>query len=352
VEIKFPFVFEGKKYTSDQFYNMFACAQCGSILRSVADGVVCQVDNSHQGIKLFKEGVKMQENKMPVNLDEITTLTGIKIVDAIAKLNERLEDKAYKEIPMGKFKLTDISPAYLIEKLTEVFGPYGLGWMYHFDKDDINCTVSEPWQATVIGLEFYYTLVWGGETHKIGPVVSTGGARNSKNVEYALKGAITNAIGTAAHRIGWQLDVYKGLRTELGDFESEAKQVSTQAISFLEAASMHFNLNKEKELAVSSSDFAPVIQFNMVRSLDENMLASDLDKAVGDDAAKATKHSLEELRKMAKSEWKITQDMFAKSAKDITLGEFCSLWTTFVRIANGEKEESVVNQYQKMTGKK
>ena len=293
----------------------------------------------------------MQENKMPVNLDEITTLTGMKIMDAIKKLNERLEDKAYKEIPMGKFKLTDISPAYLIEKLTEIFGPCGIGWMYHFDRDDINCTVSEPWQSTVIGFQFYYIVVWGGETHKIGPILATGGSRNSKNIEYALKGAITNALGTAAHRLGWQIDVYKGLRTELGDFESEAKQVSGPAISFFDAASMHMTLSKEKEIAVSDSDFAPAVQFGMVRSLEGNHLASTLDKLVGEEASKATKHTLEELRKMAKCEWKITQDMFDKQAKDITLNELCTLWITFVQIVNGANEDELVKRYRTMVGK-
>jgi len=296
---------------------------------------------------------KMTENKMPVNLDEITTLTGMKIMDAITKLNERLEDKAYKEIPMGKFKLTDISPAYLIEKLTEIFGPCGIGWMYHFDKNDINCSlVSEQWQSTVIGFQFYYMVVWNGEPHKVGPVLSTGGSRSPRNIEHALKGSVTNALGNAAHRLGWQVDVYKGLRTEEGDFESGTKQTGAPAISFLDAASLHYTLEKEKEIASSGSDFAPVVQYNLVRSLDENAPASKMSEMIGDEATKATKHSLEELRKLAKCEWAITTELFGKPAKDITLGEFCSLWTVFVRVVNGEKVESIVKQYQVLVGKK
>ena len=352
VKINFPFVFEGRKYSIDEFLNLFTCAECGAPLVTMDTGAWCSKDENHTGFKLFKEGTsKMIENKMPVNLDEITTLTGLKIMDAIAKMNERLEDKAYKEIPMGKFKLTDISPAYLIEKLTEIFGPQGIGWSYSFENDDITCSSSEPWLASIIGLEFYYMVVWGGEAHKVGPILATGGARNSKNVEYALKGAITNALGTAAHRIGWQLDVYKGLRTEDGDFESETKHAGATAISFLDAASLHFTLAKEKELAASGVDYAPVIQYNMVRSLDENAMASTLADLIGDEATKATKHSLEELRKLAKCEWAITQELFGKPAKDITLGEFCSLWTVFVRIVGGESKETIVKQYKTLTGK-
>ena len=351
MEINFPFVFNGKKYSNEEFLNLFACAECSAPLVTMDIGAWCSKDESHTGFKLFKEGVKMQENKMPVSLDEITTLTGLKIMDAVAKLNERLEDKAYKEIPMGKFKLTDISPAYLIGKLIEIFGPQGIGWSYSFENDDITCSSSEPWLATIIGLEFYYMVVWGGEAHKIGPILATGGARNSKNVEYALKGAITNALGTAAHRIGWQLDVYKGLRTEVGDFESERQVSSGPSLSFIDAASMHYNLDTEKGIAASDVDYAPVVQYNLVRSLDENASASDLTNMIGEDATKATKHSLEELRKLAKCEWAITKELFDKPAKDITLGEFCSLWTAFVRIASGESKDVIVKQYQALTGK-
>ena len=353
MEINFPFVYSGKKYSSDEFYNLFVCSECGAGFKSKDGKIVCRADSSHTGIFLLEEGGTRMENKMPVNLDEITTLTGMKIVDAITKLNERLEDKAYKEIPMGKFKLTDISPAYLIEKLTEIFGPCGIGWMYSFDKDDINCSVvSEQWQSTVIGFQFYYTVVWNGEAHKVGPVLSTGGNRSPRNIEHALKGSVTNALGNAAHRLGWQVDVYKGLRTEEGDFESGTKQTSAPTISFVDAASMHYKLDTEKAIAASGADYAPAIQYNLVRSLDENTPASKLAEMIGEEAAKATKHTLAELMGLAKCEWAITTELFGKPAKDITLGEFCSMWTAFVRIINGEKKETVVKQYQDMTGKK
>lgn len=48
-----------------------------------------------------------------------------------------------------------------------------------------------------------------------GPVLANGGSDNSER-EYAVRGAITNALGGAASKLGWQLSVYQDKRGHAG----------------------------------------------------------------------------------------------------------------------------------------
>ena len=60
---------------------------------------------------------------------DMKTLTGMTMGEAIEKLKAVLPASAYKAVP-GAEGLTDISPAWLTEVVTEVFGPAGAGWWY------------------------------------------------------------------------------------------------------------------------------------------------------------------------------------------------------------------------------
>ena len=364
MEINFPFVYSGKKYSSDEFLSSFVCAECkGSlVITGTGTSAWCSKDEGHTGFKLFKEGGKMATAATkPFEIKDVTTLTGIPIMEALTMLNAQLESTAYKAMKLSGMVLTDINPGYLVEEMNRIFGPHGWGWRCDFSKDDIVVDTGQFksgagfFNVSLIGLKMYYTILVNGVEREIGPIISTGGATNSK-IEFALKGAVTNAIGGAAHRLGWQVDVYKGLRSHdqaTTPINYDEDSVSSgPSISFVDAASMHYKLDTEKAIAASGADYAPAIQYNLVRSLDENTPASKLAEMIGEEAAKATKHTLAELMGLAKCEWAITTELFGKPAKDITLGEFCSMWTAFVRIINGEKKETVVKQYQDMTGKK
>lgn len=343
MEIRFPFVYNGTKYSQSEFLDSFVCAECGGRLTSSDGEAFCFEDDNHKGIKLVSEEMKM--DKMPVKLDEITTLTGIKIVDAIAKMNERLDDAAYKEYnPTKGFTLTDISPAYLLEKLNEIFGPSGLGWRYEFEPLFVDCQeVGSSFLVSVIGFKFYYTLVWDGESHEIGPILSTGGSKNNKK-EYALKGAITNALGTAAYRgLNWQLDVYKGQRTHLGDVDVTPAQEKL-SIDFIGAASLHTNIEKMKEIAKSNSPLAPSVQLQLLKSIDENSLLSKLPDMVTKPVSDAIKKSLGQLLKMAKLEFAFAEELLEKKSEEMTIMDFRLLWTTLTMIANGEKKDDVVKR--------
>ena len=148
-----------------------------------------------------------------------TTLRGYSLDVAIAMLDQELEPNAYSAVP-GASGLTDISPAYMYETIDCIFGPVGIGWTYEVE------TLRAPWtekRVSSSGREYTlyhvhaeitirYAYVDDGEIVWSAPITQWGGSSNETS-EWAEKGAVTNAIGAAWSVLGWQLSVYKGLRT-------------------------------------------------------------------------------------------------------------------------------------------
>ena len=117
-----------------------------------------------------------------------------------------------KKIGAGRLKgMTDIKPQWKIQKLTEQFGPCGIGWKYTIDKQwhenfegQVVCFVNislyikndNEWSAAIPG--------HGGNKlvarEKAGLYVSDEG----------YKMAITDAIGNAAKYLGVAADVFMG----------------------------------------------------------------------------------------------------------------------------------------------
>jgi len=104
--------------------------------------------------------------------------------------------------------------------LNEVFGVCGYGWGYDYDastirsRTDVRTNRSGKEYTVIIVtlsfLEFWYKLDNGDEV-VVCNVPATGSSENS-NDAYALKGALTNAIGNAVSNIGFQQSVYLGKR--------------------------------------------------------------------------------------------------------------------------------------------
>lgn len=150
------------------------------------------------------------------------TITGKPLLTAFAELNKQLEPNAYKEITGGKggkLGLTDIKPAYLPEQLLELFGPYGYGWgfevlqMKTIDRQvKRNAGYEETEFVTTCMIGVWYRFEVDGDIHKSDNMIGTGGSDNTQ-IEWAEKGALTSALGTAWFFAGYQLDVYKGLRS-------------------------------------------------------------------------------------------------------------------------------------------
>lgn len=122
-------------------------------------------------------------------------------------------DYAQKKITAGRIKgFTDISPMWRIEKLTEMFGPCGIGWWYEIVSQRLEPGRGDEVKAFV-DINLYYK--WGDEVSK--PIPGVGGSQfitKEKNGLYVsdecFKMALTDAISVAAKAIGMGADIYMG----------------------------------------------------------------------------------------------------------------------------------------------
>ena len=160
-----------------------------------------------------------------MDIKDFKTLTGLTLDEVAARLDAELPGNAYTSVPGGA-DLTDIDPGYMRKTLNEVFGVCGVGWGYKFASADLHTEIENRprssggtrrvYVATLLRLTFWYRLVTGngngGDINGLHEIDASGGSENDIE-SYALKGAITNALGHAASNLGWQQSVYLGLRS-------------------------------------------------------------------------------------------------------------------------------------------
>jgi hypothetical protein len=155
-----------------------------------------------------------------MDMNQIKTLAGLTLAEASARLDEQLPAEAYSAVPGGA-DLTDIDPNWMREVLNSIFGICGFGWGYEYDPANMQIGVEQ--RKTQSGsrtvstaflkhLRFWYKVVdAGGQTQTCS--VDASGASENSSAAYAMKGAITNALGNAASNIGFQKSVYLGHRS-------------------------------------------------------------------------------------------------------------------------------------------
>jgi hypothetical protein len=150
---------------------------------------------------------------------QLTTLTGLTLAELAAKLDAQLPAEAYKAVPGGA-DLTDIDPNYMRKVLNECFGLCGVGWGYAYNAADMHTETQERsgangkrmvQAATLKHLRFWYRLA-DPEGHQVTCEIDASGGSENSVEGYAMKGAITNALGNAASNIGFQESVYLGKR--------------------------------------------------------------------------------------------------------------------------------------------
>ncbi len=122
--------------------------------------------------------------------------------------------EACKSINAGRLKgMTDINPMWRIKRLTELFGPCGVGWWYEVtDKRIVDDEQTKQRAAFVDILLRYIDPETGTESHGI---FGTGGASfvsQERNGAYlsdeCFKMALTDAISVAAKALGVGADIY------------------------------------------------------------------------------------------------------------------------------------------------
>ena len=119
-------------------------------------------------------------------------------------------ETAKKAITAGRLKgKTDINPMWRIKRLTEQFGPCGIGWYYKPVRKWLETHGDEI--AAFVDIELYVKI--GGEWSM--PIAGTGGsmfaARQKDGVyvsDECYKMATTDAISVACKQLGVGADVY------------------------------------------------------------------------------------------------------------------------------------------------
>jgi hypothetical protein len=119
-----------------------------------------------------------------------------------------------KTINAGRLKgKSDINPQWRYERLTEVFGPCGIGWKYSIDKLWIErYDNGEIASFANVTLFVKYDDQWSeGIPANGGSMFVTNESRGPYVSDECYKMAITDALGTGAKMIGVASDVYQGL---------------------------------------------------------------------------------------------------------------------------------------------
>ena len=114
-------------------------------------------------------------------------------------------DNAKKSFNNGKFSGTDINPMWRIKKLTELFGPAGIGW--YVDEVTERSEIHGETTISIVNLNLYVKV--NGEWSK--PIYGTGGnvvMRKSGANDEGYKMAYTDALSVACKALGIGADVY------------------------------------------------------------------------------------------------------------------------------------------------
>lgn len=170
---------------------------------------------------------------------DLKTITGKNLFEAFRELDRQLPAHAYKKIEGGKggkLGLTDIIPAFLPDLLLELFGPIGYGWGFHLDSMESSTKTverkggyTEEEVTSTCKLSIWYRFLRNGEVAMSEPIPATGGSTNTL-IEWAMKGALTNALGCAWFFAGYQLSVYKNERSHNGNGHQGRQGQGTQDV--------------------------------------------------------------------------------------------------------------------------
>lgn len=164
-------------------------------------------------------------------------------------------DNAKKPISAGRLKgKTDINPMWRIKRLTEMFGPVGIGWWYEItEKHIVNDELTKQKSAFVDILLFYKDPETGKDSRGIPGTGGSSFVSQENNGPYlsdeCFKMALTDAISVAAKAIGIGADVYfEKDRTKYAD-EQEAPQVRMETVEDASGFVLTFGKYSGKTLA-------------------------------------------------------------------------------------------------------
>lgn len=121
--------------------------------------------------------------------------------------------EAQKSFDNGRFKGTDINPMWRIKRMTEIFGPCGIGWYYEVVNRSLERSADSNIICAFIGINLYIKV--NGEWSK--PIYGEGGNTmcvwNRKyscidTSDEAYKMALTDAFSNATKQLGLGADIW------------------------------------------------------------------------------------------------------------------------------------------------
>lgn len=119
--------------------------------------------------------------------------------------------EARKQITGGRLKgFTDINPMWRIKRLTEVFGPCGIGWKYEITSQRIQPGHGHEVAAFVDILLYYkHNGEWSEGIPGIGGSSFVATEKNGAHTsDECFKMALTDALGTACKALGMSADIF------------------------------------------------------------------------------------------------------------------------------------------------
>lgn len=146
--------------------------------------------------------------------------------------------EAKKSITAGRLKgMTDVNPMYRIKRLTEMFGPCGIGWWYEIVKRELVHDELTHQCAAFVDILLYYVDPETGNTSA--GIPGTGGASfvsQERNGPYlsdeCFKMALTDALSVSCKALGIAADVYWDKdRTKYTAPEEDAPTATDNAIN-------------------------------------------------------------------------------------------------------------------------
>ena len=127
----------------------------------------------------------------------------------IYEASRAVPEIAKKQFNNGSFSGTDINPMWRIKKLTELFGPCGIGWYYEVTSE--RAEMHGDMTMAIVDLNLYIKV--DGEWSK--PIYGTGGNQlvkvtksGAKPSDEGYKMALTDALSVACKALGIGADVY------------------------------------------------------------------------------------------------------------------------------------------------
>lgn len=153
---------------------------------------------------------------------------------------ENTPKEAQKEINAGRLKgFTDINPMWRLKKLTEAFGPCGIGWKYEIVSSNVMPGANDE-VAAFVNILLYYKQdgKWSEGVPGLGGSMFV--AKESKGMhtsDECFKMALSDAIGTACKALGMSADIYfskdRSKYTEAQDAPEVKMETVQDAASFV-----------------------------------------------------------------------------------------------------------------------